>query len=152
MLLTRIWWNFTSRFLGTSRTDSDSHGAICPSNICPGDICTYQEYIICYWPHFDETLKVAWKEPVEHIQIIKLTFVQTTFAHIRNIVNPQNQPSFNSTSTDTILMKLISSNLVTQILPNKTLVFWVWHENDFELMSSNKNLVKPFVTKFKRLC
>ena len=31
--------NFKSRFVGTSRTDSNYHGDICPGNICLGDIC-----------------------------------------------------------------------------------------------------------------
>ena len=30
---------------------------ICPGDICPGDICPYQEYLSCYWPDFDQTLK-----------------------------------------------------------------------------------------------
>ena len=54
-----IWWNFRGRLLGTSRTDSSCHSDICPGNICPGYICLYQEYLNCYWPDFDETLKVS---------------------------------------------------------------------------------------------
>ena len=56
--------------------DSDSNSDICPINICPGDICPYQEYLSCYWPDFDETLKVASWEYLEQIQTVKLTFVQ----------------------------------------------------------------------------
>ena len=48
---TLFWWNFKARFLGTSRTDSNSH--ICPGNICSGDICTYQKYLSCYWHDLD---------------------------------------------------------------------------------------------------
>ena len=33
--------NFKGRFLGTSKTDSNCHGDICPGNISPGDICPY---------------------------------------------------------------------------------------------------------------
>ena len=40
LLLTRFWWNFTGRFLGTSRTDSNCHSDIYPGNICPGNICS----------------------------------------------------------------------------------------------------------------
>ena len=58
LLLTGFWWYFKGSFLGTSRTDSDSHGDICPNNICPGDIWPYQEYLSCYWPNFDETLNI----------------------------------------------------------------------------------------------
>ena len=32
LLLTRCWWNFTGRFLGTSRTDSNCHSDICTGN------------------------------------------------------------------------------------------------------------------------
>ena len=59
LLLTRFWWNFKCRFLGTSRTDSNCQGDICPGYICPGDIYPYQEYLSCYWPDFDETLKIC---------------------------------------------------------------------------------------------
>ena len=59
LLLARFWWNFKGSFLGASRTDSNYQVDICPGNICPGNICPYQEYLSCYWPDFDETLKVA---------------------------------------------------------------------------------------------
>ena len=60
-----------------------------------------RQYLSCYWPDFDETLKVASWEHLEQIPTIKLTFVQATFVlatfvHIRNI----------SAVTDLILMKL----------------------------------------------
>ena len=60
-----------------------------------------RQYLSCYWPDFDETLKVASLEHLEQIPSIKLTFVQATFVlativHIRNI----------SAVTDLILMKL----------------------------------------------
>ena len=38
LLLTRFWWNFKDRFLGTSRTYPNYHGDICQGNICLGDI------------------------------------------------------------------------------------------------------------------
>ena len=43
--------------MGTSRTDSDSLGYLYLDNICPSDICPYQEYLSCYRPDFDKTLK-----------------------------------------------------------------------------------------------
>ena len=60
-----------------------------------------RQYLSCYWPDFDETLKVASWEHLEQIPTIKLTFVQATFVlatfvHIRNI----------SAVNDLILMKL----------------------------------------------
>jgi len=91
LLLTRYWWNFKGRLLGTSRTDSNCHGDICPGNICP-----YQEYLNCYWPDFDETLKVDSWEHLEQIPTVMGTFVQVTFIHIKNI----------SAVTYPILMKL----------------------------------------------
>ena len=59
LLLTRFWPNFKDRFLGLSWTDSNCHSDICPGNICQGDICPYQEYLSCYWPDFDQSLKVV---------------------------------------------------------------------------------------------
>ena len=60
-----------------------------------------RQYLSCYLPDFDETLRVASWEHLEQIPTIKLTFVQATFVpatfvHIRNI----------SAVTDRILMKL----------------------------------------------
>ena len=69
LLLARIWWNFKGSFLGASRTDSNYQVDICRGNICPGDICPYQEYLSCYWPEFDETLKVASWEHLKQIQL-----------------------------------------------------------------------------------
>ena len=59
LLLTRFWRNFKRRFMGLSWTDFNCHSNICPGNICPGDICPYQEYLSCYWPDFDQTLKIG---------------------------------------------------------------------------------------------
>ena len=101
LLLTRFWWNFKGRFLWTIRTDSNCQGDICPRNICPRNICPYQEYLSCYWPDFDEILKVGSCEHLEQIPTVRVifvhaTFVLVTFVHIRNI----------SAVTDLILMKL----------------------------------------------
>ena len=62
-----------------------------------------QQYLSCYWPNFDETLKVGSCEHLEHMPTVRVTFVHVrfvlaTFVHIRNI----------STVTDPILMKLYS--------------------------------------------
>ena len=60
-----------------------------------------QQYLSCYWPDFDETLKVGSCEHLEQIPTVRVTFVHATFVlaiyvHIRNI----------SAVTDPILMKL----------------------------------------------
>ena len=44
-----------------------------------------RQYLSCYWPDFDETLKVASWEHLEQIPTIKLTFVLATIVHIGNI-------------------------------------------------------------------
>ena len=85
LLLTRFWWNFKGRFLWIFRTYSNCQGDICPCNICPRDICPYQEYLSCYWPDFDETLKEGSWEHLEQIPTATVTFVHATFVHIMNI-------------------------------------------------------------------
>ena len=52
LLLTRFWPNFKGRLRGPSWTDSNCH-----SDICPGNICPYKEYLSCYWPNFDQTFR-----------------------------------------------------------------------------------------------
>ena len=108
LLRTRFWWNFKGSFLWTFRTNSNCQGDICPFNICPCDICPYQEYLSCYWPDFDETLKVGSCEHLEQILTVRMTFVHATFVlatyvHIRNI----------SAVTSPILMKLFRRFLGT---------------------------------------
>ena len=90
LLLTWFWPNFKSRFQGPFWTDSNCHDDICPGNNCPGNICPYQNYLSCYWPDFDQTLKVDSWENLEVIPTVMVTFVQAifvlaTFVHIRNI-------------------------------------------------------------------
>ena len=46
-------------FIKISHRNTHTHSDSCPSNICPGDIFPYQEYLSCYCPDFDETLKAA---------------------------------------------------------------------------------------------
>ena len=87
--LSRYWPN-KGWFLGASRTDSNCNSDICPGDICPGNICPYQEYLSCYWPDFEKTLKVASWEHLEQISTVTGTFVQATFVlaifvNIRNI-------------------------------------------------------------------
>ena len=70
-------------------------------NICPGDICPYQQYLSFYWPDFDQIFKVGSWDLFEHVPTVTMTFVQTTlvlatFVHIRN----------NSAVTEPILTKL----------------------------------------------
>ena len=85
LLMAHILPNFKGRFLGPSLTDYKCHNDSCPGNICPGDICPYQEYLSCYWPDFDQTLKVGSLDYLEQISTIAVTFVQVTFVHIMNI-------------------------------------------------------------------
>ena len=62
-----------------SLTDSDYQVEIFPRNICPRNICPYQEYLSCYRPDFDETLKVGSWEHQEQIPTVTMAFVQATF-------------------------------------------------------------------------
>ena len=89
LLLTRLWLNFKGRFLGLSWTDFNYCSNICPGNICPGNICPYQEHLSCYWPNFDQTLKVGAWDYIELISTVTVTFVEATFVlatfvYIRN--------------------------------------------------------------------
>ena len=59
LLLIRFWLNFKGRFLGPSLTDANCRSDIFTGNICPSDICPYQEYLSCCLPYFDQTLKVG---------------------------------------------------------------------------------------------
>ena len=61
-------------FLGASRTDSNCHYDIGPSNIFPGDICQYQEYLSCYQPDFDETLKVGFFDHLTDATTVMMIF------------------------------------------------------------------------------
>ena len=36
----------------------------------------YQQYLCCYWPNFDHTLKIVFLEHIEQIPIVKVTFIQ----------------------------------------------------------------------------
>ena len=47
---------------------------ICPCNICPGDICPYWQYLSCYWPDFDQILKVGSWDLLKHIPTVTVTF------------------------------------------------------------------------------
>ena len=90
LLLTQFWQNLKRRFLGLSWTEFNCSSNICRGNICPGNICPYQEYISCYWPDFDPTLRVGSWDYLEQILNIAVTFVLATFVlvafvHIRNI-------------------------------------------------------------------
>ena len=85
LLVTRFWPNFKGRLLGTSLTDANCHG-----DICPGDICQYQECFSCYWLDFDQTLNDGSWEHLAQFPTVTVTFVQATFVleifvYIRNI-------------------------------------------------------------------
>ena len=61
----------------------------------------FRQYLSCYWPDFDQTLKKAYWDHLEQIPAVTMTFVMATFdlgifVHIRNI----------SPVTDPILTKL----------------------------------------------
>ena len=85
LLLTWFWWNFKYRFLGTS-TDFKCNSDICPGNICPSDIYPYQEYLSCYWPDFEKTLKEgSWEYIDVTVIFVQAKFVVVTFVNIRNI-------------------------------------------------------------------
>ena len=60
-----------------------------------------QQYLSCYWPDFDETLKVGSWEHLEQtltvtVTFVPATFVLGTFVHIRNI-SAVNWPNFDET-------------------------------------------------------
>ena len=74
LLLTRFEPNFKRRFLGLSWTDSNCCSNICPGKICHGNIYPYQEYLSCYWPDFEETLKVRSCDYLEQILTVAETF------------------------------------------------------------------------------
>ena len=84
LLLTWFWWNFKGRFLRLSWTDFNYRSDICPGNICPGDICPYQEYLSCYWPNFDKTLKVGSCDYLEQISTVAAMFVLKNFGYKNN--------------------------------------------------------------------
>ena len=58
---------------------SDCHHDVCLANICPDNLCPYQQYLSCYWQNFDQTLNKGSWEHIEHITTVNTTFVQATF-------------------------------------------------------------------------
>ena len=70
LLLVQFWPNFKCRFPGPLWTYSNCHNDICPGNICPCNICPYKEYLSCYWPNFDQTLKVGSWDHLKHIPTV----------------------------------------------------------------------------------
>ena len=88
----QLWPKFKGRFLGTSRTDFNCNGDICPGNICPRTIYLYLNFLSCYWPNFDQTSKVGFWDHLWQMPPITATFVhqnmsgfplpQKKFAHI----------------------------------------------------------------------
>ena len=132
LLLTQFWWNFKGRLLWIFRTDSNCQGDICPRNICPRNICPFQEYLSCYWPDLDLTLKVPetifnkfhlswWHLSRQHI------YVLATFVHISNI----------SAVIDPFLTKLFVHNIfgayifVNKFFFNKILWPQIFFDSNF---------------------
>ena len=76
LLLARLWPNFKDRFLGPFLTYSNCHYDIFSGNICPCDICPYQEYLSCHWPDFDQTLKVGPWDHLKHIPTVTVKFMK----------------------------------------------------------------------------
>ena len=76
LLLTWLWPNFKDRFLGPFLTYSNCHYDIFSGNICPCDICPYQEYLSCHWPDVDQTLKVGPWDHLKHIPTVTVTFMK----------------------------------------------------------------------------
>ena len=85
LLQARFGSNFKQSVMGTNTTDYNCHHDIWQGNICPGDICSYQQYLSCYWPDLDQTLNKVFWEHTQQITTVTTTFVQATFAHISNI-------------------------------------------------------------------
>ena len=74
LLLVRFGSNFKQRVRGTYTTDYNCHHDICPGNICP-----YQQYLSCYWPDLDQTLNKGSLEHIQQITTVTTTFVWATF-------------------------------------------------------------------------
>ena len=65
----------------------NSHGDICPCNICPRDNCHASRstvYLSCYWSDFDHILKVVLCDYSELVTTVKMTFLQATFVLVTN--------------------------------------------------------------------
>ena len=58
-----------------SLTNANCNTDICPGKICSCNICPYPEYLSCYWPEFDQTLKVGSWDLFEHIPTVIMIFV-----------------------------------------------------------------------------
>ena len=97
---------------------------ICPCNICPDDICPYQQYLSCYWPDFDQILKVDSWDLFEHIPTVTITFVHTTlvfatYVHIRKFEGRFLGQSTNSHSD--ICKSFVKKNGPKKFCPTKIL-------------------------------
>ena len=101
-----LWWNIRINCQNPNLTSTQHNGWVWHENdfanpTPPTTETQCQQYLSCYWPDFDETLKVGSCEHLEQIPTVRVTFVHATFVlatfvHIRNI----------SAVTDPILMKL----------------------------------------------
>ena len=102
LLWTQFWPKFKGSFLEQFWTFFNSHCDICLENICPGDICPHQKYLGCYWPDFDQALKVGSscnfgignsqkksQASLEHIEVISLAilYFRVTFKIVKKLAN-----------------------------------------------------------------
>ena len=86
LLLVWFWPKFKSRFLELFLTFTNCQSDIFQGNICPGDICPYQEYLSCYWPNFDQTFLAQF---FESLNFLAQNFVSLKFFE-HNIFLDQN--------------------------------------------------------------
>ena len=130
LLLAWFWPNFKSRFLGPFWTYSNCNNDICPGNICSCDIFPFPEYLSCYWPDHDPTLKVGSWDGLEHIS----TVTDKKFSQKKKIAKNDNE-------------KKICQKKLSLIFPNKFFC------TDKKLCKTNFNrkkfLRKKFFTKKK---
>ena len=59
-------------------------------DICPCNICPYQDYISCYWLDCNQTSKQAFWDHLKQMSTVMVKFVHgtfdlATFVHISNI-------------------------------------------------------------------
>ena len=88
LLLTWFWPNFKISFLGPSLTDVDCLSDICQSNVWPGNICPFEQYLSCYSTNFDHLLKVGFWGHVYQMPFVRGTFGPNIFRGL-NVFGPK---------------------------------------------------------------
>ena len=114
LLLTQFWPNFKGR-LKWEHLEQISPGTFVLINICP-----YQEYLSCYWPSFDQNLKIglldhSYQMPTITVIFVQATYVLITFVHI----------SITSAVIGPILTNIFEANFwepTTAIPPTTTII------------------------------